>query len=163
MSFDASNLPFFASIGSLIVAILTFLWARFKEGADIKERISSLEQTRVDSKADCERLKCLEDKVSVNTDRLVCLETKMELFWNAMTSNAVKALHHPKEFKTDHLLEKLEAKTITPTEMEKLKEELNCRIKDTKNNKREEEIFWASFILARIDVLLQDYKGLKMK
>jgi hypothetical protein len=150
--------PTFLSIGSLIVAILGFLWARFKEGADLRERIAKLEQSQTDSTSVQQGLKGLGDKVAINSDRLTRIETKIELFWNAMTDNAINALHHPTETRSDQLLDKLKTKSITLAEIQELKTLLRCRIKsfESSGQKNGAEIFWATFMVARLDVLLQD-------
>jgi dsDNA-specific endonuclease/ATPase MutS2 len=160
MEIDSTILSSMIAIGSLVVAILGFLWARFKEGADLRERIAKLEQSQTDSAAIRQKLKDLDDKAVIISDRLARLETKIELFWNAMTDNAINALHHPMETRSDQLLDKLKQRSITLSEMQELKELLCSRIESKTAKNKDGEVFWAAFMIARLDTLLSESKNI---
>lgn len=162
MEVETSTIATLVALGSLTVAILNFIWARFKEGTKLRERISSLEQSRTDNEKSRASLKNLEDRESTNSDRLTRLETKMELFWTAMTDNAIKALHHPTETRADLLLLKFKEKTITLAEMEELKQLIRCRLDSKLAKKKNGESYWATFMLARIDMALVDAGAIKI-
>lgn len=149
--------PIIIAGASLIFTALNYINMHYNENAKLKERIVTLEEWKrihceVDSKSN------LETTLKDISDKIVRLETKMELFWNSMTDMAADALHKPHKecAEMDLLLEKWKERTITITELERLLA-LLCEFKKNKISKKtNREVFWASFTIARIQAFLYD-------
>lgn len=150
------------SATSLILAILGYATTRFKEISDIKSKIASLENTltamlKEDDKIN-HKIETIENAQNENIKTVTILLTKTELFWNAMSDFAVKKLHkpHPERAEIDALLDKWKNRTITITELETLRKKL-CTLVDSKIQKKQNgEVYWATFMISRIDAFLVD-------
>lgn len=153
------TIPIVIAGASLVFTALNYINTHYNENAKIKERIVTLEEwKKIRCEADVKVIANLETAVKDISDKIVRLETKMELFWNSMTDMAADALHKPhKEFaEMDSLWEKWKNRTITVAEIGRL-QELLCDFREKKlSNKSNGEIFWASFTIARIQAFLSD-------
>lgn len=60
--------------------------------------------------------------------RIVALETKVDVFWQAVQADMIKLLHHPypERAELDRLLDRLQDKTITDGERTRLRELLTA-------------------------------------
>jgi hypothetical protein len=154
------ELTLILSAGSVIIAVLSLINTHYGERAKMQERIANLESFRKEKEIFCDTcaksLKALDEKADINSERVTRIETKMELFWSAMTAQAVDVLHHPEETRMDELLVKLKLKTITPPELEELKCVLKTRF-GNKNARKGNQGFWAMVALTRIEMLLFDF------
>lgn len=93
-------------------------------------------------------------KVYVSQERRITrLETKMELFWDAVSGQAAEMLHHPTTPRKDELLRKLKEKTLTISELEELEQVLQC---DIVENRGTVKAFYTAFVLSRVRQLLLD-------
>lgn len=152
------TIPIVIAGSSLIFTALNYINNHYNENAKLKERLGTLEEWKRNCEADSKNMANLQTTVKEISDKIVRLETKMELFWNSMTDMAADALHKPhKEFaEMDSLWEKWKDRTITVTELERL-QQLLCDFRESKLSKNSNgEIFWASFTIARIQAFLSD-------
>ncbi len=86
------NLPYLFSGAFLLLAILTFAYARKR---DNKEEFTKLS-----------------DKVEIALNRLTVIETKAEIYFKGMSVSAAQALHSPHTKELDVLLEKFQRDEI---------------------------------------------------
>lgn len=85
------------------------------------------------------------------TERLVKLETKMEVFWGAIEENVPKMLHSPHTPLIDGLLDKVRDRTITRDEAVTLKELLE---KDFNSNPQQEHALGYVLLIARLKEII---------
>jgi hypothetical protein len=161
------DLALIGSITGLIsfsMAVVTFLYQRFKVNSDMNTRLTVLENRQYkdysnDISSIKERLIKLESredtskKIDEICERLSASEVKNELIWGAVEKAVVDILHHPTQIEKDTLLEKLLVKDISPGELENLTDMLVC---DTLDKKDSPESIAAALLLARIEQLRVD-------
>lgn len=146
------------SVVSIMLTVIGFIVEHFRVQAGLRERIAGLEAKdavidscakRLDefSKTENERAKTENERA----ERIKALEVKMELFWDAVSSQVISMLKHPGAKRRDILLDKLGAKSITLAEMEELKGMLICDVKP-----KTTEALAAALVLAQINVKLYD-------
>jgi phosphoenolpyruvate carboxylase len=140
MSIDVST---GVSVGSILLALLNFVYTRFKSEADLDKRIAVVEGRKDYS-----------DKIEQLCEDMREVKVKNELIWGAVEKAMVDLLHHPTEIVRDSLLEKLRDKTITLKEMEELEKLLQEAIE---NKKGQTEAIAATLLLAVIQQKIYDH------
>ena len=147
MSADFSEI---ASYVSFAMAVITFIYTRFKAEAQTNEKVSLLKQRSDEYKADIASLKEKLDKLCEDVREI---RVKNELIWGAVEKAMVDLLHHPTEPERDNLLEKLRDKTITLQEMEMLEKMLEEAITEKKG---QPESIAATLLLALVRQKIYD-------
>jgi hypothetical protein len=140
------DLTVIIAVGGFSIAVVNFLYSRFKTTADLDKRITVIEEKEKntdfidDILAIKDRLTKLESREDLTSKlNMICedvreLKIKEGLVWGAVEKAMVDLLHHPNEVERDVLLEKLRDKTITLAEMEVLEELLQNAIIKKKGN-----------------------------
>ena len=136
------------------MTIVTIIFGYVKKQAKIEERIAIIEKTCTERDVPCKKM---QSDIADIRDRIRAIEVKTELFWNAIEKEVINILHHPSESERDILLEKLQDKTITLQEMERLKNILSDVVK---KKKAKEEVISAVLLIGRLDQLIYTASGI---
>jgi len=139
------------SVVSILFTVIGFLIEHFKIQAGMHERIATLEAKQKNIDDHAKRLDDFSRRFDDWGERIKALEVKMELFWDAVSSNVITMLKHPTAERRDELLDRLGDKSITLAEMEELKRILTCNVK-----LKSRESLAAAVVVARINQKLYD-------
>jgi hypothetical protein len=144
---------------SVTISVISFLYQRLKSNVDTENRFTKMESKGIQNTEYILELRNsvsdLVKKLDLVSDKVNIIEVKNEVLWNSVEKAMIDVLHHPTEYKRDELLEKLEAKTITLSELEELK----CMLTDIiKNNKNSNEVIAAVLLSARVSQIILDAK-----
>lgn len=111
---------------------LVTLEEKTRSSPDISDRLTSLEGKVASNPQVLERITALESKAALNpqlidklnsvVERLVAVETKIDVFWKGIAIDAAKMLHqpHPEFARRDTLLEKFTFDELTREEAQEL-------------------------------------------
>lgn len=139
------------SVVSIMLTVIGFIVEHFRVQAGLRERIAGLEAKDAVIDSCAKKLDEINKTENERAERIKALEVKMELFWDAVSSQVISMLKHPDSKRRDVLLDKLGAKSITLSEMEELKKMLICDVKP-----KTTEALAAALVLAQINVKLYD-------
>ena len=139
------------SVVSILFTVIGFIIEHFKIQAGMHERIATLETKQKNIDDHTKRLDDFSRRFDDWGERIKALEVKMELFWDAVSSNVITMLKHPTSERRDELLDRLGDKSITLAEMEELKRLLTCDVK-----LKSRESLAAAVVVARINQKLYD-------
>lgn len=134
------------SLSSIFLTVIGLLYREFVAKVAVEKRIATLEA------------RPLSDPVLV--ERIAKMEVKLDLWWDTVQTWATKMIKHPVTPRLDELMDKLENKTITITELDELKALLECQLSE-KKMKHSGQVFAIAFTLARIKTLEVDLLGVK--
>ena len=144
------------SVVSIMFTVIGFLIEHFKVQAGVHERIATLEASQKSIDDYTKRLDDFSRRFDERGERIKALEVKMELFWDAVSSNVITMLKHPAAKRRDELLDRLGDKSITLAEMEELKQLLTCDVKLNDVKLKSRESLAAAVVVARINQKLYD-------
>jgi hypothetical protein len=131
------NIELVLSIVSGCLAVIGFIWTYFKVILGIQKQLGNFDFTDM-------------------LERIVKIETKMELFWKAVEGSAIAMLHHPTTLRKDDLLNRFPS--ITDEELCELKDILGSEFHDRKASQDPKLLAYA-LMSARIDSELLDRKA----
>ncbi len=139
------------SVVSIMLTAIGFLIEHFRVQAGMRERLASLEAKEQNIESCKKRCDEYSKNDSERAERIKALEVKMELFWDAVSSQVISMLKHPNAKRRDGLLDKLADRSITLAEMEELKQILTCDVRP-----HTKEALAAALVVAQINVKLYD-------
>jgi hypothetical protein len=157
-----SLLPYIGLL-ALIVSIIAIIWQYFGWILGIRKDMGTM---ALNWKTECGVLfkdvgvlvKDVNDKSNAQDTRISRLETKMELFWNAVGDVIKNMIKQPTHFRKDELMDKLLDKrdsNISNMELVELKTILHSELPELKIQKSSQSLAYA-LALAYIDQILYD-------
>lgn len=162
MNAQIDSLAAISATISIIVSILGLLFGYLKYGREQEKRLTTLETKTPQAEEFMHRLERETEKFANllvgQGEKIIALETKMEVFWRAVEMSVIDMVKHPTAKIKDELLDKLRDKTINIKELEELKQLLTCDV----HTKRVSGLA-AALLVGRIDMLLYDSAQLAAK